>query len=254
MIQTIYKKGPISINHIWYLKDESELGKLNKADAYFLHGVDGINPLGVSLRKKQTTLVSDLTIDKEEAWTKISKNFRNEINKCIKEDRQFEIVTSEKIKQRPDLVSKFVASYNQMYSSKGMNTVFNEAQFQAYVKEGAVWLSAAYIEDEPVVFHAHIVDENSSRLWYSCSNFREEKEVATVIGRLNKFLHWQEMTVFFEKGIEIYDWGGVDFDNPEVKGISEFKAKFGGECISYENIIFSGNPLIRMLLKFVVKL
>ena len=74
MIQTIYKKGPISINHIWYLKDESELGKLNKADAYFLHGVDGINPLGVSLRKKQTTLVSDLTIDKEEAWTKISKN------------------------------------------------------------------------------------------------------------------------------------------------------------------------------------
>lgn len=254
MIQTIYKKGPILINHIWYLKDESELEKLNKAHAYFLHGVSGIEPSGVSVRKKQSTLVSDLTVDTEEAWSKLSRTFKNHINRCIKEGRKFEIITSDNIVSREDLVEKFINSYNQMYSSKGMSKVFNKAQFDAYIKEHAVWLCVAYREDEPVVFHAYIVDENNARLWYSCSNFREEKEIAAEIGRLNKFLHWQEMICFGEKGIKKYDWGGVDFENPEVKGISDFKAQFGGELTIYDNIIFCKNPIIRLLLKFAVKL
>lgn len=254
MIQTIYKKGPISINHVWYLKDESELEKLNKADAYFLHGVSGIEPTGISVRGEQSTLLSDLSMDREEAWAKLSRTFKNHINRCIKEERKFEIITAEEIGQRGDLVEKFIISYNQMYSSKGMSTVFNKSQFEAYVKENAVWLCAAYIEDEPVVFHAYIVDEENARLWYSCSNFREEKEIAAEIGRLNKYLHWQEMRVFGEKGIKNYDWGGVNFDDPKVKGISDFKAQFGGELVTYDNIIFSSNPLIRFLIKFVVKL
>lgn len=254
MIQTIYKKGPISINHVWYLKDESEIKKLNKADAYFLHGVSGIEPAGVSLRKEQNTLFSDLTIDQEIAWTKLSRTFKNHINRCIKEERKFEIFTSSDIEKNEEVVNKFISAYNQMYSSKGMNTVFNKAQFDAYVKENAVWLCTAYIQDEPVVFHAYIVDDKNARLWYSCSNFREEKEIAAEIGRLNKFLHWQEMVCFGEKGIENYDWGGVDFDNPKVKGISEFKAQFGGEPVTYDNIIFCKNPVVRFLIRLIIKL
>lgn len=254
MIQTIYKKGPISINHVWYLKDSSELEKLNKADAYFLHGVSNVEPSGVSLRKIQSTLVSDLTIDKDEAYAKLSRTFRNHINRCKKEERKYEIISADEIEKREDLVNKFIASYNQMYASKGMGTVFNKAQFDAYVKEKAVCLCAAYIDAEPVVFHAYIVDENNARLWYSCSNFREEKEIAAEIGRLNKYLHWQEMMAFGEKGIRFYDWGGVDFDNPAVKGISDFKAKFGGEILTYDNIIFCKNPIVRLLIKFLVKM
>lgn len=254
MIQTTYKKSLISINHVWYLQDESELEKLNKADAYFLHGVSDIEPSGIAVRKKQSTLVSDLSIDKEEAWTKLSRTFRNHINRCLKEERQFEIVTSKEINNRTDLVEKFITSYNQMYSSKGMSTVFNKAQFDAYVRENAVWLCVAYREDEPVVFHAYIIDEQNARLWYSCSNFREEKEIAAEIGRLNKFLHWQEMCCFGEKGIKRYDWGGVNFEDSKVKGISDFKAQFGGNLVTYDNIIFSKNPIVRLLLKFVVKL
>lgn len=254
MIQTIYKKGPISINHIWYMENENDLKNLKKANAYFLHGVAEINPNGVSLRKTQNTLFSDLTISEDDAWSRINKTFRNEILRCTKEEARFEIVTSKEIEKRGELVDKFVASYNQMYSSKGMDATFNRAQFDSYVKEKAVWITAAYKDDEPVVFHAHIVEKEHARLWYSCSNFRDDKEGAAEIGRLNKFLHWKEMTSFPELGVTKYDWGGVDFDNPKVSGISKFKSRFGGENVSYENIIFTKNPLLRIALKKIVKL
>lgn len=254
MIQTIYKKGPISINHVWYMENEDWLHELKKADAYFLHGVKNVTPKGITSRGKQSTLISDLSISEEEAWAKVSRTFRNHINRCLKEERKFEIIDSDNIANRDDIVEKFIASYNQMYSSKGMSTTFNKSQFDAYVKEKAVNLCVAYREDEPVVFHAYIIDEKNVRLWYSCSNFREDKEGAAEIGRLNKFLHWEEMLEFGKMGIKNYDWGGVNFDDPKVKGISDFKVQFGGEQISYENIIFTNSPILRLLLKFVVKL
>ena len=62
------------------------------------------------------------------------------------------------------------------------------------------------------------------------------------------------MVCFGEKGIKNYDWGGVDFDNPKVKGISEFKAQFGGEPVTYDNIIFCKNPVVRFLIRLIIKL
>lgn len=254
MIQTTYKKGPISINHVWYMDSSDQLNELKKADAYFLHGVNDIAPKGITSKGIQNTLISDLLISEEEAWSKVSRTFRNHINRCIKEDRKYEIICAKDVENRTDIVEKFISSYNQMYSSKGMETIFNKAQFDAYVKEQAVCLCVAYREEEPVVFHAYIIDDKNVRLWYSCSNFRDDKEGAAEIGRLNKFLHWREMLDFKAQGIEKYDWGGVNFDDPKVKGISDFKVQFGGENVSYENVIFTNNWILKILLRFVVKL
>lgn len=254
MIQTIYKKGPISINHIWYMESEDQLKELNKADAYFLHGVNGIYPEYLVTKGKQNTLISDLTLSEEDLWSKVNRRFRGDILKCTNEECVYEIIKSDDINSRSDLIEKFILSYNQMYSSKGMKTTFNRSQFDSYVKENAVWICVAYKDDEPVVFHAYIVEGKNARLWYSCSNFRDDKEGAAEIGRLNKYLHWKEMTQFPSMGITRYDWGGVDFDNPKVKGISEFKSRFGPEECTYENVIFTKSRILKSLLKFVVKL
>lgn len=254
MIQNIYKKWPISINHVWYMENESQIEDLEKANAFFLHGVNDINPKGVVSRGMQHTLISDLSIPKEENWAKFSSTIKRHINKCIKEECRYEILGSEEILKRPEIIDRFVTVYKNMFSSKGMDVSFNKDQFDSYVEKGFMFISVAYIEDEPVVFHANIVEGERSRSWYSCSDFRNDKKASAEIGRLNEYLHWMEMLEYGKRGIRCYDWGGVNFDDPKVKGISEFKAQFGGELMSYENIVFTSNPILKILLKFKVRL
>jgi lipid II:glycine glycyltransferase (peptidoglycan interpeptide bridge formation enzyme) len=51
-----------------------------------------------------------------------------------------------------------------------------------------------------------------------------------LIGRANRWLHWQDMLRLKQMGLERYDWGGLfeDDSTPERAGINSFKKHFGG--------------------------
>ena len=86
------------------------------------------------------------------------------------------------------------------------------------------------------MFHSYIYDVHDARLLHSASCFREESADQNLIGRANKKLQWEDMKYFKEQGVLRYDWGGIsDFDNPN--GIDEFKLKFGGDKITYYNVL-----------------
>ena len=114
-------------------------------------------------------------------------------------------------------------------------------------------LTLTYVSDEEEIlaYHVYVGDEKTTRLLYSCSTFREDDSKKALIGRANKFLHWEDIKYFKNNKYEKYDLGGISsFDNPN--GIDKFKMNFNGEKITYYNII-TGNDLLGKILCFLIK-
>jgi hypothetical protein len=99
-------------------------------------------------------------------------------------------------------------------------------------------LTSASRSGEILVWHAFLVSGKAAWLQYTGSCFRDrDNEYRAVVGRANRWLHWQEMRRFKALGITRYDWGGLfeDESAPERAGINRFKKEFGGEPVrSYD--------------------
>ena len=91
------------------------------------------------------------------------------------------------------------------------------------------------------VFHMYLHDDVKVMLWFSASDFRNQNVDKHLAGRVNKFLHYQDMIHFKRRGLHYYDWGNISSSlNPN--GIDQFKMKFGGELKDVYSY-FVGNTL-----------
>lgn len=120
--------------------------------------------------------------------------------------------------------------------------------FNTFARQKAIWLadqewlrgacsarqlvlSSARQADETLVWHAHLIAGRHARLAYSASCYRgRSSDYRSLVGRANRWLHWQDMLQFKERGFSCYDWGGLfdDDSTPERAGINGFKQSFGG--------------------------
>jgi hypothetical protein len=101
-------------------------------------------------------------------------------------------------------------------------------------RAGQLVLSAARCGDEALVWHAHNIGSGIARLEHSASSFREgDIDYRNLVGRANRWLHWQDMLKFKALGATQYDWGGMfeDESTPERAGINNFKRQFGGRTV-----------------------
>ena len=92
-------------------------------------------------------------------------------------------------------------------------------------------LTCARRGDETLVWHAYVIAEDTACLQYSASHFRDRQaDYRALVGRANRWLHWQDMLRLKRMGIARYDWGGIfeDEATPERAGINLFKKQFGG--------------------------
>ncbi len=241
MVYADYNKGPIRVGHLWF---SEQLPKENKPVILYQHGCKKeIKEHGCKC-SIQHTLITDLTLSEEELYQKIRKNYRYEIRRAEKEGVCLCAYNAAEMQKKPELIKRFAETYEQMYADKNMKVHFNKKLVEAYMQKNGICFTVAFYQNEPLVFHSYIIDETQVRFFYSASPFREQKELANVIARMNKALHWYDLKKFKEMGIKIYDWGGVA--NPEnPNGIDEFKMGFGGEHRRYYNIIRGTNVITK---------
>ena len=99
-------------------------------------------------------------------------------------------------------------------------------------------LTSASRDGEDLVWHVYYSDGRVVWLQYTASCFRgRDNDYRALVGRANRWLHWQDMRSFRGSGARRYDWGGLfeDESTPEREGINRFKRDFGGEPVrSYE--------------------
>lgn len=221
----------------------SRLDEINKrrCDVICLHSNENAKKHSDDMlhyAKEQTTLVNDLTEDEDSLLSKIKKNCRYEIRRAEREGCYVDYYGVDQNSDYNSVLSGFRTTYNAMFSTKGISGyAFNESMIKAGLKAGNVIISVCTSQDsQQKVYHAYLCDGNCTMLLYSASPLWNEgdKDLANLIGRMNKFLHWKDICWFRNQGYSKYEWGGIwSVDNPN--GIDRFKMEFGGEPEIYVN-------------------
>lgn len=223
--------------HIWFEENVDFNSISESVDEIYIHGIERMMDINWGNCEKQHSLVSNLSSTEDELLKLMTKTYRNEINRAIREEVAVKFFWGKDIIDDTKLLQSFSDMYHGMYAEKGMKVFLGDEEIRDYAKAEKFLISVAYIDNIPVVFHSYIIDIVNSRLLHSCSEFREiDNQKRNAIGRANKYLHWMDLRYLKKRGIEKYDWGGcASFEEPN--GIDKFKMAFGGSKITYYNIV-----------------
>lgn len=209
----ILSKGKLfTTNNVWFENAGSIDIERMKCDKVYINA----NPVKLSRigkyqcrAHKQMTLISDLSLPEDELRSVLGKTVRNEINRSRREG--VGVKTYRSVEVNDALLDEFDTMYRKMYAEKGIrSTGLNKRELKAYRDNDALLVSAATIDNTPVVYHSYVFDSIHSRFLHSCSEFRSlDNDTRNSIGRANKYLHWNDWLVLKDMGVKEYDWGGI---------------------------------------------
>jgi len=205
--------------------------------------------------QKQYTLVHSLLCGEVDLLSRINKNCRYEIRRSEREGVEANIYDWRELLESNTVLDKFEETYNSVFRSKKLMNRFNRNLIEAAIRNGNLLVSVGIVANDPscTVFHAYLIDGVNSVLIYSASPLwrnNSDKEKANLIGRINKYLHWNDMLWFKKHQYQTYEWGGISScSNPN--GIDRFKMEFGGQICNYYNYIVALTPLGYMYVSLI---
>lgn len=234
MSQFYIKSKHFTTKHVWFEPfDPKKIG--GGCDRLIVYGClteekrIGRIPCTAVPRK---TLITNLNAPVEELWKQPTKTIRNEINRSKRENVQVAVYSGREITD--ELLRGFDRMFHEMFEEKGISErTLPLGELREYASKDALVITAALIDDIPVVYHSYITDDSHSRLLHSCSQFRAaDNAQRNAIGRANKYLHWCDWLYLKEKGVKEYDWGCIgSYECPS--SIDQFKLSFGGSYKEY---------------------
>ena len=237
MISFLFKRNIFKINQMCFSTFMDSKGI--KCDVINMHSSDKEDcSSGGAYSKLQNTLENNLNLTEEELLSKIKKNCRYDIRRCEREGVEHKVYYKDVLTDS-DIIKRFQLTYNKMFNDKNVpGYQFNINLIYSGVKSGNIVITACWPKEQTdlVVYHAYLCDEKRTMLLYSASPLWSDgdKQTANVIGRVNKYSHWNDMLWFKNHRYDCYEWGGIhSVENPN--GIDKFKMEFGGELISYYN-------------------
>jgi len=201
------------------------------------------------------TRIIDLSADAEHVMGAFSKNNRYKIRRGDREGLIYNYWSS----PDPIKLTEFCDFYDRFAAQKSRSLV-ERNKLEAMIESGVLDISCIHgPKDEALVYHSHIKDCSRARLLHTVSLYREidDSGYRNMIGRANRYLHWQDMLRFKTEGIGLYDVGGwyIGDTDEELLRINRFKAEFGGDTeVSYNCIqllsakakfLFSADRLVR---------
>lgn len=211
---------------------------ISNVDVAFLQQSE--RPVGRSTRFG--TLHIELERSLDELFGALSSTNRNSVRRAGDKDRVVTVVLDA---PSAEDVRRFAEFYDEFARSRGLSPA-NRAKLEALRAAGGLALShGGTEEDRELCQHAYIKDERRVRLLHSASRFREVGDSAgrSLIGRANRYLHWQGIVHWKASGAAIYDFGGLSLDpqNENLRNIDEFKLSFGGrQVIEYNCVLANG--------------
>jgi Acetyltransferase (GNAT) domain len=173
------------------------------------------------------SLVTDLAVEEGAISDKFGKDCRYKIRRAESKDG----LHMEFITEPESRLDEFVTFFDAFASQKSLATCDRQWLIAACNARQLV-LSSASRDGEALVWHAHVLSGKTAGLQYSGSCFRNrDNDYRALVGRANRWLHWQDMLRLKALGISRYDWGGLfeDESTPEHSGVNNFKRDFGGQ-------------------------
>lgn len=165
--------------------------------------------------------VVDLQQDEETLWKGLSRSCRKDIGRSRRKDVVVQDATSVAgVEEMYELVQ---CSYNRSKIPLANISLFHAAL--EHLPEGVVQIRIARHDDAAVAAGIVLVFKGVVYAWYGGTNR---------VPGISPFdcLTWDEIRWGQEQGERLYDFGGAGWPDEEY-GPREFKAKFGGELVSY---------------------
>ena len=189
-----------------------------------------LSPLpGVPSSSMQTILI-ELAPDPDVLLAAVSKDTRYEIRRAGEKDGlEYEVAEA-----TPRTVDEFAGYYARFAALKGLPPLYPD-YLHALARARALDLSVVRHEGEVLVWHAYYRGRERVRLLHSVSFYRttEESVRRNLVGRANRYHHWQDMCRFRADAIALYDFGGwyEGARDQERVRINAFKQEFGGVIV-----------------------
>lgn len=203
------------------------------------------------------TLISNLCLPEDVLWGLQKQGNHYEIRRASEKDG-FKLEVWDGISET--YLNQFICFYNNFALRKGvaeLNIDYVLRLVKARRFEISRCLSPSGIE---LIYHGYYINSHRVRLLYSASSIQEEGESSfrAIIGRANRWFHWQDMLRFKAAGFKTYDWGGWysgDEDAALIR-INQFKSSFGGVLqltFSYELLLTRKAKLFALIAKVIGK-
>lgn len=224
----VIKSGPI--NYFWF-------GQAISYRKYpfneFVHTQKKQTGLGFCMETRHTKLI-DLTPEPEVLLKSFHKNTRYEVNRSIKDGAAFAVEGS---------LEKLIEFHNDFAERKGIDKLGDP------IRKAMPYVIATKAEFAGItyVMHSYYIDPEGRRVRLNTSASKtvdiEDKKERALLGRLNRFLHYQSMVHFKNLGYEKYDFGGYALESrdPDMQSINKFKDSFKGELV--EEYTYTPFPL-----------
>jgi len=201
------------------------------------------------------TILIDLTKPEAVLLGEVKKGTRYEIRRAEGRDqltqRMWYPCSSE-------VLLRFCRFYDRFAEGKGLSKS-NKARLLSLSNASLLCLSSVDGSDgTELVWHAYVRTPERPRLLHSASLFRESGDAAhrQLVGRANRYLHWQDLLRFKGEGIPCLDMGGwyEGTGDAERLRINEFKQEFGGEIVKTFNCRAGRTMIGRLVLRILKSL
>jgi len=179
------------------------------------------------------TLRTDLTRPVNEIMATFDATCRREIRRAENRDH----LCYELIPESVDRLEEFTRFYDEFARQRGVCLADRHWLGRAAAAHQLI-LSHSSRGSEQLVWHAYLCIGATACLMHSASWLRgKDNHYRSLVGRANRWLHWQDMLCFKRAGVRYYDWGGMfrDESTADRAGINQFKRMFGGRPVqTYE--------------------
>ena len=223
-IMLLYRSHGLTIAEVWF----DEPADSPRTDIVRHHQC--LRPIYGSACTTFNTLVLDLSHTEKELWNKIHKDTRYEVRRGREKDG---LTCAAWDGNDIVMLKQFCSIYAAFAEQKGLSPLSWD-YLKGLAAAGMLdvsWVTTATAEN--LVYHAHVLVANRSRLLHSVSLFRASSDSGfrNLVGRANRLLHWNDMMRFRAAGVRTYDFGGWydGTDDQDRLRINDFKEGFGGK-------------------------
>ncbi|CDL84086.1 hypothetical protein [Xenorhabdus szentirmaii] len=223
-----YNRNWLKVLEVHYHDNIQELYNNNKGK-YDILKCYQVNKCLPNLQEFHTLQV-DLQQQLDDIFKKFSKNTRNEINKCYRDDNVSFIINMHVSDKN---IHDFIVLFDKFNKLKKLGVNVNELRNSLIRNKKNVVLFKAVKDNNILVFNVYYFDQNRARLKCSVSIRDDNNQKRNLIGRANRTLCFEAIRFFKEKGCKIFDMGGISLINDkDKKNIDSFKSKFGGILVT----------------------
>lgn len=222
-----YRSRFLSRAEVWY---DDEPGDSRAVDWILYY--QRSQPVPGATAKVIHTYVLDLTQSKEQLLRNLNKDTAYKIRRAGARDH---VVCECCDSQNPTVLDEFEQMYNAFAALKGLSPL-NRARMSAMARAGVLDMSVARdSEGNALVYHANYRGKDNATsmelpsLYRKCSNSADRN----FLGRVSRYLTWNDVMRFQEQGLKCFDFGGwYCGSDPNMLKINEFKRGFGGQVVS----------------------